>query len=109
VVIGYVDHVMDNIGSTLIGSYRQVTEAVRRRRVGTGEADRFVERILGLDLTQEQVDRGAAFVDGVVERSGGEGLDRLWADERNLPTPAEVDAPGLWLARIDLPDVPDVP
>ena len=109
VVIGYVDHVMDDIGSTLIGSYRQVTEAVRRRRVGTGEADRFVERILGLDLTQEQVDRGAAFVDGVVERSGGEGLDRLWADERNLPTPAEVDAPGLWLARIDLPDVPDVP
>ena len=108
-VIGYVDHVMDDIGSTLIGSYRQVTEAVRRRRVGTGEADRFVERILGLDLTQEQVDRGAAFVDGVVERSGGEGLDRLWADERNLPTPAEVDAPGLWLARIDLPDVPDVP
>ena len=109
VVIGYVDHVMDDIGSTLIGSYRQVTEAVRRRRVGTGEADRFVERILGLDLTQEQVDRGAAFVDGVVERSGGEGLARLWADERNLPTPAEVDAPGLWLARIDLPDVPDVP
>ena len=106
VVIGYVDHVMDDIGSTLIGSYRQVTEAVRRRRVGTGEADRFVERILGLDLTQEQVDRGAAFVDGVVERSGGEGLDRLWVDERNLPTPAEVDAPGLWLARIDLPDVP---
>ena len=106
VVIGYVDHVMDDIGSTLIGSYRQVTEAVRRRRVGTGEADRFVERILGLDLTQEQVDRGAAFVDGVVERSGGEELDRLWADERNLPTPAEVDAPGLWLARIDLPDVP---
>ena len=106
VVIGYVDHVMDDIGSTLIGSYRQVTEAVRRRRVGTGEADRFVERILGLDLTQDQVDRGAAFVDGVVERSGGEELDRLWADERNLPTPAEVDAPGLWLARIDLPDVP---
>ena len=109
VVIGYVDHVMDDIGSTLIGSYRQVTEAVRRRRVGTGEADRFVERILGLDLTQEQVDRGAAFVHGVVERSGAEGLDRLWADERNLPTPSEVDAPGLWLARIDLPEVPDVP
>ena len=106
VVIGYVDHVMDDIGSTLIGSYRQVTEAVRRRRVGTGEADRFVDQILGLDLTQEQVDRGAAFVDGVVERSGGEELDRLWADARNLPTAAEVAAPGLWLARIDLPDVP---
>jgi uncharacterized protein (DUF2342 family) len=103
-VIGYVDHVMDDIGGTLIGSYRQVTEAVRRRRVGTGDADRFVERILGLNLTLEQVDRGSAFVAGVVERSGTDGLGRLWAGAQNLPTPSEVDAPGLWLARIDLPD-----
>ena len=106
VVIGYVDHVMDDIGGTLIGSYRQVTEAVRRRRVGTGDADRFVERILGLNLTLEQVDRGSAFVAGVVERSGTGGLGRLWAGAQNLPTPSEVDAPGLWLARIDLPDPP---
>ena len=106
VVIGYVDHVMDDIGGTLIGSYRQVTEAVRRRRVGTGDADRFVERILGLNLTLEQVDRGSAFVAGVVERSGTDGLGRLWAGAQNLPTPSEVDAPGLWLARIDLPDPP---
>ena len=103
-VIGYVDHVMDDVGGTLIGSYRQVTEAVRRRRVGTGEAARFVERILGLDLTQEQVARGTAFVDGVVDRNGADGLARLWSDKRHLPTPAEVAAPGLWLARIDLPD-----
>jgi uncharacterized protein (DUF2342 family) len=40
----------------------------------------------------------------VVERAGEDGLARLWATERELPTPAEVDAPGLWLARIDLPD-----
>ena len=63
-----------------------------------------MERILGLDLTQEQVDRGTAFVDGVVDRSGADGLARLWSDTRHLPTPAEVDAPGLWLARIDLPE-----
>ena len=74
--------------------------------MGTGDADRFVERILGLDLTVEQVDRGSAFVAGVVDRSGSEGLGRLWATGRNLPTPSEVDAPGLWLAHIDLPDQP---
>jgi uncharacterized protein (DUF2342 family) len=67
-------------------------------------SDRFVERLLGLELTQEQYDRGAAFVDGVLERAGPEGLARVWTSERELPTPAEVDAPGLWLARIDLPD-----
>ena len=66
------------------------------------EADRFVERLLGLELAQATYDRGAAFVAGVLERAGDDGLRRLWTDPDHLPTPAEVDAPGLWLARIDL-------
>lgn len=102
VVIGYVDHTMDEIGGRLISAYPMVTEALRRRRVETTDADRFVERILGLNLTQAQVDRGSAFVAGVIERVGPDGLNRLWAEERHLPTPNEVDAPGLWLARIDM-------
>jgi len=36
-------------------------------------------------------------------RAGEEGVRRLWHSERELPTAAELDAPGLWLARIDLP------
>ncbi|HEX6419960.1 MAG TPA: zinc-dependent metalloprotease [Acidimicrobiales bacterium] len=103
VVVGVVDHVMDQVGAKLIGSYGMLTEALRRRRVETGEADRFVERLLGLELTQAVYDRGAAFVEGVVERAGPEGLARLWEGEALLPSPPEVDAPGLWLARIDLP------
>jgi uncharacterized protein (DUF2342 family) len=81
-----------------------LTEALRRRRVEASSVDRFVEQLLGLGLTQTHYDRGAAFVDGVVERAGQDGLSRLWESERTLPTPAEVDAPGLWLARIELPD-----
>jgi putative hydrolase len=103
-IAGYVDHVMDEIGATLIGSYDQLTEALRRRRVEADPSDRFVDRLLGLELDQTQYDRGAAFVEGIVERAGTEALTRLWSDVRNLPTPAEVDAPGLWLARIDLPE-----
>lgn len=102
VVEGYVDHVMDTIGVGLIGSYSQVTEAMRRRRVESSSSDRFVERLLGLDLTQAHFDRGRAFVDGIVERAGTESLERLWSSADVLPTPNEVDAPGLWLARIDL-------
>ncbi len=101
-VVGYVDHIMDAVGSNLIGSYDQVTEALRRRRVEADASDRFVERLLGLELSQEQYDRGESFIDGVAERAGDDGLARLWSDEAHLPTPAEVDAPGLWLARIDL-------
>lgn len=102
VIEGYVDHIMDGIGVGLIGSYGQVTEAMRRRRVEASASDRFVERLLGLDLTQDHFDRGRAFVDGVVERAGAEGLARLWSAADVLPTPNEVAAPGLWLARIDL-------
>lgn len=99
---GYVDHVLDRVGRGLVGSFPMIDEALRRRRVETGEGDRFVERLLGLELGQAQYDRGAAFVRGVVERAGDDALVRLWQDERDLPTPAEIDAPGLWLARIDL-------
>jgi putative hydrolase len=104
VLEGFVDHIMDTVGKALIGSYNMLSEAVRRRRVESSDGDRFVERLLGLQLGQAQYDRGAAFVRGVVERAGDEGLARLWASARELPTPAEVDAPGLWLARIELPD-----
>lgn len=102
VIVGYVDHVLDTVGDKLIGSYGMLTEALRRRRVETGDGDRFVERLFGLELGQSQVDRGAAFVAGVIERAGEDGLRRLWQSEDLLPTPPEVDAPGLWLARIDL-------
>ena len=81
----------------------RVTEAVRRRRVEAAAGDRYVARLLGIELGQTHYERGAAFVAGVVERAGDAGLRRLWHSERELPTPAELDAPGLWLARIDLP------
>ncbi len=103
-IVGYVDWVMDTVGTKLMASYDRITEAMRRRRVEAAAADRFVGQLLGLDLTQALYDRGETFVAGVVERAGPEGLDRLWRSERELPTPAEIDAPGLWLARIDLPD-----
>jgi putative hydrolase len=102
VIVGVVDHVLDVVGAKLIPSYGQLTEALRRRRVEAAEADRFVERLFGLELRQATYDRGAAFVEGVLERAGEDGLRRLWADAANLPTPPEVDAPGLWLARLDL-------
>jgi putative hydrolase len=101
-VVGVVDHIVDVVGSDLISGYPQLTEALRRRRVEAAAADRFVERLFGLELTQATYDRGSAFVRGVLAREDEAGLRRLWAGDEQLPTPAEVDAPGLWLARISL-------
>jgi putative hydrolase len=103
-IVGYVDWVMDSVGTSLIGSYGMLTEALRRRRVEAGQGERFVGRMLGLEIDQAQYERGGRFIAGIVERVGPDALPRLWVSERNLPTPNEVDAPGLWLARIDLPE-----
>lgn len=102
VVEGAADHVLDVVGGKLLADYDMLSEALRRRRVEAADADRFVERLFGLELTQATYDRGSAFVDGVLERAGDDGLRRLWTDPASLPTPSEVDAPGLWLARLDL-------
>ncbi len=104
VIVGYVDHVLDGVGRGLVGAYQMVSEAMSRRRVEAAEGDRFAARLLGVSIDSAAYERGEAFVEGVVERAGEEGLRRLWNSERELPTPAEVDAPGLWLARIDLPE-----
>ena len=98
---GYVDHVLDTVGHGLVGSYGRIAEALRRRRVESSEGTRFAERLLGLQLGAVQYEKGQAFVAGVLERAGEEGLARLWASARELPTPAELEAPGLWLARIE--------
>ena len=121
---GYVDWVLDTIGGPLLSDYPMVTEALRRRRVETDQASRFVERLFGLELTQDKLDRGAAFVQGIIQRAGVEALSRLWDDDDHLPRPSEIEAPGLWLARVgadvgegplpelaedtEIPDFPDL-
>lgn len=97
---GYVDHVTDTVGSRVIGSLGPLAEALRRRRVDRDAGERFMEQLFGLELDQAQFDRGTAFVRGVLDRAGEEGLSKLWSTPGSLPTPAEIAAPGLWLERI---------
>ena len=106
VLEGYADDVLERIGTKLIPSFDQIHEAMKRHRVERGEAEHFIEGLLGLKLDRECYERGDAFCAGVIERAGTDGLNRLWESERMLPTPAELEAPGLWLARIDLPEEP---
>lgn len=108
VLEGYADAVLERIGATLIPSFAQIHEAMARHRIERGEAERFVEGLLGLAVGRDDYERGAAFCTGVVERAGPEQLNRLWESAAMSPTPNEIDAPGLWLARIEL-DLDDDP
>jgi putative hydrolase len=109
VVDAYADHVATVVGQKLVGSHSQLAEAWYRRRIERGKGEEAAGALFGLDLDQAQVDRGRSFVSGVVERAGEDGLAQLWTSERNLPTPSEVDAPGLWLERISLPELDQPP
>ena len=104
-VVGYVDYMVDGVSVRVIGGDAlRIAEAVRRRRVDHSADDLYTERLLGLRLTHHQVQRGKNFVAGVVDRVGEARLSALLARPRALPTAAEIDAPGLWVARLELVD-----
>jgi putative hydrolase len=106
VIEGYTDVVVARVGAQMVASHARIDEALRRQRLERGRAGTFVDRLLGLELDRDDYEAGVAFCRGVVERSDGglDQLNRLWTRETMVPTRAEVEAPGLWLARIDLPD-----
>ena len=104
VLTGYVDTTTDRACAQMLGSHSPVREAFRRRRLAPPGEARQLGRFLGVDIAPEASARGARFVQGVAERAGSEGLGRLWQAAKNWPTPNEVEAPGLWLARLEIYD-----
>ena len=108
VIEGYTDVVVESIGERMVTAHGRLDEALRRHRLERGEATGFVDRLLGLELDRGHYEAGGAFCRGVMERSDGslDQLNRIWSDESMVPTASELEAPGLWLARIDLPATP---
>ena len=99
--IGVIDWVVDAVAVRIIGGNAlQIAEAARRRRAEVSPDDIFVERLLGIRLGAEQTARGKAFAQGVVDRAGEDGLAVLFRDPGAVPTPNEIEAPGLWIARV---------
>ena len=101
-ISGYIDFVVDTVSARLLGSSSPIAEAVRRRRVEYGSDGQLIERLLGISLTRTQQQRGRSFIEGVVERNGATALIPMLEKPENLPTPNEVEAPGLWLARLEI-------
>ncbi len=98
----YVADIAEQAGKQLIGTYTPISEASRRARMERGVLSRMAERIFGMDLSMEMLAKATAFIKGVKDRGGEEMLIRLWSEPGHFPTPAELEAPGLWLERINL-------
>ncbi|MBB2912569.1 coenzyme F420 biosynthesis associated uncharacterized protein [Streptosporangium becharense] len=100
-VEGHGDYVMDAVGPSVVPSVADIRAKFHHRREGGSRLDRTIRRLLGLDLKMRQYAEGSAFVRTVVERSGIDGFNRVWASPQNLPTQEEISRPERWIARID--------
>ncbi len=105
-VEGHAEHVMDAVGADALPALPRLRAAMNRRRENRGLPWKVLERLLGLELKLRQYDEGRRFCDAVVaagerdEEGGGRKLlARVWRSPADLPTPEELAAPELWLAR----------
>jgi uncharacterized protein (DUF2342 family) len=61
---------------------------------------RVLDRVLGFDMKLQQYRYGKEFCDAVAGARGREGLLAAWSSPDTAPSPAELRAPGAWLARV---------
>ncbi len=102
IFIGYTDWVIDMASSRLIANNNTIREAIKRRRMERNNEERAAENFFGLHLDQDILEKGSAFIQGVLQRGGDSELAMLWTQKNLLPTQNEIEAPGLWLERIKL-------
>jgi putative hydrolase len=95
---GYGDHVMHSLGASMLRSYGQIEEAMRRYRESE-RTDPVLERLVGIEVKREQYRLGRAFCDTVVELTDQATLSRMWSGAEALPSLPELEEPRLWLAR----------
>jgi coenzyme F420 biosynthesis associated uncharacterized protein len=97
---GHADVVMDGVGPEVIPSVATIREKFNRRRQGAGGLDQLLRRLLGFDAKMRQYRDGAAFVRGVVDRVGMDGLNKVWTSPNTLPSKAEIGDPAAWVRRV---------
>lgn len=97
-VEGYAEVLMDQ---AFDDEYADLRQKLDERRGGGGPVRQLASRLLGLGLKRRQYERGAAFFRYVADARGIEAAGAVWERPDNLPTSAEIDDPGAWIARID--------
>jgi uncharacterized protein (DUF2342 family) len=96
-VEGYAELLMDRCFDD---DYADLRAKLDARRRGGGPIAGLARRLLGLGLKRRQYERGAAFFEAVADARGLAGASAVWERPEHLPTAAELDDPGRWLARI---------
>lgn len=105
VIEGYAEYVMDIAAPQLLPDLDRMRTAVENRRRQTSDSEQALNRLLGLELKQEQYRLGAEFCRDVARRWGDSELRKIWDEPDHLPTLAELADPTSWAARVLLDDL----
>jgi len=103
VVEGHAEHAMDALAPELVPQHEGLRAAMDRRRRSRSAPERVLMRLLGMDIKMRQYELGKSFCDAVVNEGGIELLNRVWTGPEALPSVAELEAPGDWIARAPAP------
>ena len=81
-------------------------KTIRRRFEARGEdrsvIERWVRRLLQLDLKAKQYRDGQRFVGHIVEAVGMEQFNVIWESPQNFPSEEELHDPDQWIRRLGL-------
>ena len=97
---GHAAHVMEVAGRRILSTFDRIDEAMRRQHEERSQEHRAAERLLGIELKEEQYRLGKAFAERVVELTDETILSRMWDGPEALPSMPEIEEPRLWLARM---------
>ena len=97
VLEGYVEWIIDQIGSEMLPECSKIREGLSRRRAERSSVERLLEGLLGIDLKPAQYRAGVKFVAAVA--SAGH-LQKLWEAPSALPLSGELTEPAKWLSRV---------
>jgi coenzyme F420 biosynthesis associated uncharacterized protein len=100
---GHADVIMDMVGPAVVPSVATIRKRFDQRRRDANPLQRFVRRLVGMEMKMRQYAEGAQFVRTVIGEVGMAGLNTVWTSADRLPTGIEVREPRRWLERVGVP------
>jgi len=97
---GHGNYVMTELGRRYVPGEARMDRVLHQRRNAGGLTGQL-HKLLGLEQKMRQYEVGERFVRAAVDRAGPDAIDRAWVSPDHLPTLAELDDAGVWLARVD--------
>ena len=97
---GHATFVMNAVAEGRVDDLDRMRNALRDRRRSRGGVEKAFQQAIGFETKVKQYATGERFVRSVVAEAGMDGLNRVWSDEANLPSPEEIGDPARWVGRV---------